>query len=93
VKIKKTSGGTMRTGTPLSKGARGGTPSDDSKNVAPAKDIVSLSSDAIAAAARAQEAQALSAAGEDEGPLPDPKATAQAILEKELEAVFEETYL
>jgi hypothetical protein len=92
VKIKKTSSGTMTTAAPLSKGVRTGPPVETKEQVA-AKDTVNLSSDAIAAAARAQEAQAVSATGQEDEPLPDPKATAQAILEKELDAVFEETYL
>lgn len=82
----------MTTGAPLSKGVRTGPPVEKTEQ-ATSKDTVNLSSDAIAAAARAQEAQAVSATGQEDEPLPDPKATAQAILEKELDAVFEETYL
>lgn len=93
MKIKKTSGGSMTTQTPLAKGVPAAPSTNKQEAPAPPSDIVSLSSDALQAAARVQATQAVTETGEEGGPLPDPRATAQAILEKELDAVFDETYL
>ncbi len=66
-------------------------------------DVVRLSSDAIAAAGgesskveeiqAAEAVQAISSEASVTGPLPDPRATSKALIEKELEALFREIYL
>jgi hypothetical protein len=58
------------------------------------QDTVTLSEDALAVAA-AEPVAPVEAAGEGrgEGPLPDPRETSRAILEKELASVFREIYL
>ena len=55
-------------------------------------DVVSLSDDAIAAL-KANATEEVSDPSSDKEPLPDPRATAKAILEKELARVFREIYL
>lgn len=70
-------------------GAEGVKPTER-KDVA---DTVTLSEDAMSVGAvNAVNAAALETAG-DRGPLPDPRETGRAILEKELAGVFREIYL
>ncbi len=59
-------------------------------------DTVSLSVDAIASRNAVDETSSIEEVAEAtaaDGPLPDPRATSQAILEKELAQVFREIYL
>lgn len=93
MKIKKTGG----VGSPRSTGKTAEKPAaapQASDNRAPAEieDKVSLSVDALGPA-KASAVKEVSEQTQAEGPLPDPKKTAQKILEKELERVFRETYL
>ncbi len=55
-------------------------------------DKVSISVDALVAA-ETSETNEVSSETQTSGPLPDPMATSQAILEKELAALFREIYL
>ena len=57
-------------------------------------DTVTLSEDALATAA-AEPVNSVEATGQADahGPLPDPRETSRAVLEKELASVFREIYL
>ncbi len=93
MKIKKTDGisGSRGTGKTAEKPAASPQPAD---KPAPAEieDKVSLSVDALGAT-KASAVKEVSEQTQAQGALPDPKKTAQKILEKELEKVFRETYL
>jgi hypothetical protein len=92
VKIKRTNRGAV----PISNPAGGGRPkrgveSTSATERAEQTDRVSLSQDALAVAG--VDAAAKADADGAGGPLPDPRATSQAIIEKELATVFKEIYL
>lgn len=93
MKIKKTSGVTGPRGIGKTTEKPTTAPQNAGKT-APAEieDKVSLSVDALEAT-KASAVKEVSEQTEAQGPLPDPKKTAQKILEKELEKVFRETYL
>ena len=96
MKVKKTSGQTV------SRDNIG--PREQTKTTRPSQpppvdiaDRVTLSSDAVAARVSAADevnpTEGISERTTTDGPLPDPKATSKAILEKELAQVFKEIYL
>ncbi len=58
----------------------------------PVGDVVNISADALSAA-KVNEAKAVGDDSLADGKLPDPRATSQAILERELAAVFKEIYV
>ncbi len=94
MKIKRTSQG----GTPTQVKSRGnvGSDADKTKHVErrDVTDTVTLSEDALAVAAT-EPVAAVQETGDGlgGGPLPDPRETSRAILEKELASVFREIYL
>ena len=89
MKISKVSSGSV------SKSAYGSKPSVDRKTVEPVEiaDTVSLSPEAIAAAATDAAGRVDQVETDGDGMLPDPRETSRAMLRKELERVFGLIYL
>lgn len=92
MKIKKTSGSGRTNQAARTPGSAPTAKQDKVQETQSVGDVVTLSSDAVSAAG-VQEIQEVSTETTADGPLPDPRATSKAILEKELAAVFRETYL
>ncbi len=92
MKIKKTWGDGIVKSTAFPKGKTGQSTQSENKVSTGSEDTVSLSADALAAS-EMNRASAVSSKTATSGPLPDPTATSQAILEKELTALFREIYL
>ncbi len=92
MKIKKTSGPGRTNQVARTPGNAPTTKQDKAQATESVGDVVTLSSDAVSAAG-VKETQEVSGETTADGPLPDPRATSQAILEKELAAVYRETYL
>ncbi|MDJ0761593.1 MAG: hypothetical protein QNJ97_01285 [Myxococcota bacterium] len=97
MKIKKTTGRDVQTYSVNAKEAATNKEQPKEKNAAQIGDTVSLSADAVAAGramvAKGQEIEEVSKMSSRDAPLPDPRETSQAILEKELAQVFREIYL
>jgi hypothetical protein len=92
VKIKRTNRGTAPISTSVgSSSAKKGKESTSRTERTEIADKVSLSEDALAVSG--VEAARKTDADGSQGPLPDPRATSQAIIEKELATVFKEIYL
>ncbi|MCP4606261.1 MAG: hypothetical protein GY847_38085 [Proteobacteria bacterium] len=97
MKIKKTNGSGSVTQTARTKGNAASQKQSSNLRPSDVGDTVSLSSDALAVRqANETEISAVEKVektNSKDGSLPDPRATSQAILEKELAQVFREIYL
>ena len=92
MKIKRTNRNAVPSGITQGSGkAKKGGESTSGTQRAEVTDTVSLSEDALTVSG--VEATAKTDADGSSGPLPDPRATSQAIIEKELATVFKEIYL
>lgn len=90
MKIKRTNR-TSPISAPTKTGVTKGGESTKSAEKTEIADKITLSEDALAVGATTGAEQVENDGSK--GPLPDPKATSQAIIEKELASVFKEIYL
>lgn len=94
MKIKRTTQGNAPSSAVQGRARSGGgadkTAAVERKDVT---DTVTLSGDALAVGAVSSVNQVEAADADPNGPLPDPRETGRAILERELASVFKEIYL
>ena len=97
MKIKRTNHGTPSSSVQGRTGSRAGVEPAKPAERKDVSDTVTLSVDALSAGGAVEEVHSVNEVQAetegDRGPLPDPRETGRAILEKELAGVFREIYL